>query len=160
MGTDTDLYSTDFTYGIIILAVALHLSIMAIIIYFVCRNNKCRCCVVHRHDNNITTVVMTRGEAGSQGTDDQNLIPGQTQRPGTSRQTSFLARVRTRMGDAASLTPPYDETSDTAQGEANEGFNITVDLPTYEEYAKDNPPMYEEARASPPKYDEVFRPPE
>ena len=157
---DSDLYSTDFTYGIIILAVVLHLSIMAIVIYLIFRHNRCQCCVVHRHDNNITTVVVSRGETGSQATDSQILIPGQTHRPGISRQTSFLARVRTRMSDTVSLPPPYDETSDTAHGEANEGFDITVDLPTYEEYAKDNPPMYEEARSSPPKYDEVVRPSE
>ena len=134
---------------------------MAIIIYLICRHNRCQCCGVHHHDNNITTVVMGRGEAGSRrSTDSQNLIPGQQHRPGTSRQTSFLARVRTRMSDTVSLPPPYDETSDSAQGEVNDGFDIRVDLPTYEEYAKDNPPMYEEARSSPPKYDEVVRPSE
>lgn len=164
MGNEKDLYSTDFTYGIIVIAVALHLTVMAIIIYFLCRNNRCQCCVVHCHDNNITTVVVSHGASGSENhyrpaTDNGTLIDEGTTRPGASQETYFLARVRTRISDIASghsegLPPPYDEASDHVQGEINEGF-MTVDLPTYEEYTEDHPPVYEEG-SSPPKYDEIF----
>lgn len=164
---EVDPYSsTDFTYGIIILGVGLHITIMAIVIYCICRNNRrCQCCVIHHHDNNITTVVMSNSGSADPdhvAADNQNLIAGTASRPGIARQSSLIARVRTRIGDVAGvhsqgLPPPYDEESDSARGEINEGF-MTVDLPTYEEYTKDNPPKYEEG--SPPKYDEVFRQPE
>ena len=164
MGDEDDTYNSQFTYAIIILAVILHICIMLIVIYYVCRNNRCQCCVIHRHDNNIRTVVVAQRNppaAERSVTESQtNLIASSnviTRASGLTRQTSLRISIRTRNSDdSQSEPPPYEETGE-GQGEINEGF-LTVDLPTYEEYARNFPPVYDEG--SPPKYDEVCRPSE
>ena len=147
--------SSDFTYGIIVVAAVLHLFIIFIVFYAMCKNNRCQCCVIHRHDNNITVVAQRnpgstlRSTSGSQ----TNLIGNTTSRTGLNRQTSLLGNERTHnCDDTEGLPPPYEETGERSHGAINEGF-ISVELPSYEEYQRDFPPLYD--GGSPPKYDDV-----
>ena len=157
-GNGIDPYgSSDFTYGIIVVAAVLHLFIIFIVFYAMCKNNRCQCCVIHRHDNNITAVVVAQRNPGSTlrstSGSQTNLIGNTTSRTGLNRQTSLLGNERTNnCDDTEGLPPPYEETGDSGHGAINEGF-ISVELPSYEEYQRDFPPLYD--GGSPPKYDDV-----
>ena len=130
--------SSEFTYGIIVVAAVLHLFIIFIVFYAICKNNGCQCCVIHRHDNNITAVVVAQRNPGStlRSTSGSltNLIGNTTSRTGLNRQTSLLGNDRTNnCDDTEGLPPPYEETGERSHGAINEGF-ISVELPSYEEY--------------------------
>lgn len=170
---DSFLSDNQFPYVLIIGAVVIHLTVMAIVIYFSCCRHKCCVCRINIQNNTIHQNNLSESSrrnaviAHDDSADSENLVDA-NQRPVTNRDTSLITRVRTRLQGTpetrpsasldSGLPPPYSE-GESGSGHVNAAANfedIDLYLPPYEEIVDQLPTWKENGEmAKPPTYEEA-----
>lgn len=171
------LSSEQFPYVLIVTIIALHIFVMAIVVYYSCCRKKCVCRIdiqnntIHQ-TNSAETSRMSAQVTLSNHTDSDSL-DGSNELPVTNRASSLFRNFRIRLwgdrnapdvaGDESEeLPPPYVEQG-ASIGFSNAGasFNELPHLPSYDDIVdqlpsfSDNEATNPDKNDKPPTYEEV-----